>query len=791
LFSIDTPPPTVSGNLHIGHIFSYTQTDIIARYKRLCEYHVLYPFGFDDNGLATERYVEKKCGVRAVDMSRSDFIALCMQETEHAEKLFQQVWNAVGLSAQGENAYRTISAQARGLAQASFIELYKKGFVYRQNEPALYCTTCRTSVAQAELDDHEEKSFFNTIPFMHESGQQLFIGTTRPELLPSCVALLYHPTDERYVKLAGTHAKTPLFDISVPILADELVDKDKGTGLVMVCTFGDTTDIIWYKKHHLSYRQSLDAAGRFMPHTDFLAGLKVKDARVRIIQKLVEAGLLQAQKEIVHTINVHERCQQPIEFFMLPQWFISIVAHKKKLLELADECTWYPAFMKSRYQNWVENIAWDWCISRQRYFGIPFPCWHCQQCNALILADEKSLPIDPQNSKAPACSSCGSTEVVPDIDVMDTWNTSSLTPYLCGQLYYGKELPLDAQEYTSFLPMSMRPQAHDLIRTWAFYTIAKTWMHHGTIPWKDIVISGHVLSDSKQKLSKSKEGGKTLTPEGLLQQYPADAIRYWTACARLGTDVAFSQEQIKIGSRLVTKLWNAFRFALPHIEQLSAQKSVPKNIGTVNEWILHQISAVFVRYQENLDVYEFGPALEAVEQFFWCDFCDNYLECIKHQLFNPDQYTSDTVFATRWTLAHICRRILQLYAPYVPYITEALYQEHAFVQTDALSVHQTNYANVQIPYVFADSAYTMTALLQIIQEVRKLKTEHKLALNSPLAQLEIFISDDDMRHSIGKEQQLLRGVTQAEHITLSENTAEKNMLEQKNGQLHATVSLSL
>jgi valyl-tRNA synthetase len=788
LYSIDTPPPTVSGNLHIGHIFSYTQTDILARYKRLCGHQVFYPFGFDGNGLATERYVEKKCGIRSIDMPRSDFIALCLKETAVAEEEFKELWSAVGLSANLENSYETMSPDVRALAQGSFIELYKKGFVYRQREPALYCTTCRTSVAQAELDDHEETSFFNTIPFTHDSGTQLFIGTTRPELLPSCVALLFHPTDERYIKLAGTHAKTPLFDISVPILADELVDKDKGTGLVMVCTFGDTTDIIWYKKHNLSYRQSIDHAGRFMENTDFLYGLKVKEARIRVIQKLVEAGLLQAQKEIVHNVNVHERCQQPIEFIMLPQWFIGLVKHKQKLLELADQITWYPAFMKSRYQNWVENLTWDWCISRQRFFGIPFPCWHCNDCHAVILADEKKLPIDPQENQPPACTKCNSTNVTPDTDVMDTWNTSSLTPYICGQLYTGKALPCTAETYRSFLPMSMRPQAHDIIRTWAFYTIAKTWMHHDAIPWKDIVISGHVLSGTKQKLSKSKEGGKAVTPQGLLTQFSADAIRYWTASARLGTDVAFSEEQIKIGQRLVTKLWNAFRFMEPHLALLPANPSAPTMLGTLNEWILHRITQTYTRYKTHLDGYEFGLALEAVEQFFWQDFCDNYLECVKHQLFNPDQYDTALVYGTRWTLAQLGTRILQLYAPYIPYITDALYQEIKQVQRPAPSIHITEYAQVQTPYIFENSVGTMEFILRIIQEVRTLKTGQALALNYPIAHMYLYVADD-IGVTLHAEHQLIRGVTQAEKISCSDAKNSGTRLEKKDDQWVVHISL--
>ena len=786
LFSIDTPPPTISGSLHIGHIFSYTQTDIIARYKRMNGYSVFYPFGFDDNGLPTERYVEKKRKVKGHQIGRSEFIKICLEESKIASQEFQQLWQKMGISADWSNVYSTISDEVRALSQASFIELFKKGYIYRKNEPALYCTNCRTSVAQAELDDKELLSFFNDIVFKDAQGNDLIIGTTRPELLSSCVALLFNPNDERYQHLKGTKAIVPLFDFEIPVLEDEQVEIEKGTGLVMCCTFGDKTDIQWFKKFNLPYKQSIGLDGKWQEHTGFLAGLKTRDARVKIIEELIKHDLLLRQKEITHPVNVHERCGKEIEFVMLQQWFINILEHKKLFLQKADLINWYPSFMKSRYINWVENLGWDWCISRQRFYGVPFPAWHCQDCDTILLADKKDLPIDPQETTFNgSCKKCNGTNIIPDTDVMDTWNTSSLTPYICANLYYGNiGIPTFSDE--AFVPMSMRPQAHDIIRTWAFYTIVKTTMHQDTIAWKDIVISGHVLSGQKEKISKSK-GGVAQTPATLLQHYPADAIRYWTASGSLGHDIAFSEGQLKIGLRLITKVWNAFRFIREHIENVEMQK-LPDDFGTINEWLLHTASERFTEYKTYLERNEFGIALTHAEQFFWHNFCDNYLELIKNQLFNPDDYTQQEVYATRWTLYHVGLRILQLYAPYMPHITETIYQL-IYEKETKNSIHHTKFDDTQSAYIFEESKKLAQQLIGVIAHVRKLKTEQQLSLKVPLKSLTIYMQDDILREQLQKHEQLLRGVTHSEKLAYKTKTKDSSELKSVDGLWHAHVVL--
>lgn len=767
LFSIDTPPPTVSGNLHIGHIFSYTQTDILARYARMNGKSVFYPFGFDDNGLPTERYVEKKLDISAHKMSRSEFIALCLKETHEVEHQFQKLWQRMGLSADFDNCYSTISDSTRKISQESFLRLLEKGFVYRKNEPALYCPTCRTSVAQAELDDAEKPSTFNDVVFKDAQGNNLIVGTTRPELLPAVNALLYNPNDSRYTHLAGTFATVPLFEHKVPILADDKVLIDKGTGLAMTSTFGDKTDIEWFKKHNLEYRPMLGLDGRMLPASGILVGLTVFSARAKVIEELQKAGLLVAQKAIMHAVNVHERCKKEIEYVMLPQWFLNLKDHKKKFIELGDQINWFPTHMKTRYVNWVENIGWDWCLSRQRFFGIPFPVWHCLSCQTVITPRYDQLPIDPQETAYSGhCPNCKSADIVPDKDVMDTWNTSSITPYICMQLLHPEaESVFDTPKSKEFFPMSMRPQAHDIIRTWAFYTIVKSWMHNNTIPWHTIVISGHVLADSKEKLSKSKDNAST-SPQGLLERYPADVIRYWTASGGLGQDIAFSEQQLKIGQRLVTKLWNAFRFIHEHISVIDqAQPTTP--LGATNEWLLHTATQTFTRYQMYMEQNEFGLALDTIEKFFWNNFCDNYLELIKDQLFKPENYTEFEVKATRWTLYQVGLRILQWYAPYLPHISEHLYGTLYQKQIHVPSIHQLRFSVIQQGYEFAQSTKIMELLIEVIAQMRRLKTEKQLSLKVPLQKLTVIYSDEHILHQLQAHEQLLRGVSHAEKIVFT------------------------
>jgi valyl-tRNA synthetase len=598
-------------------------------------------------------------------------------------------------------------------------------------------------------------------------------------VLPSCVAVFYHPSDARYTKLSGKNAIVPVFGQHVLILPDEKVDPEKGTGLVMCCTFGDQTDILWYKKHSLPFVQVVGLDGRWTKAAGPLTGLTVHEARKKIIELLKETGTLLNQKAITHNVNVHERCNQEIEYLAPSQWFVKILEHRDELLEQAEKINWYPDYMKVRYIDWVKNLSWDWCISRQRFYGIPFPVWHCKDCGEVLLADEKNLPVDPQEQEFPGgkCIKCGSTNIVPETDVMDTWNTSGLTPQI--NLNWPDKSPDNLT-----LPMSMRPQAHDIIRTWAFYTIVKAYFHNKQLPWQDIVISGHVLA-GKEKISKSKENSK-MSPAALLQAYPADVIRYWAANGRLGIDTAFSENQLKIGQRLLTKLWNALRFTS---EQLSSgdqfggykKSSQAPRLDTVNEWLLHEFSKTMQTYIKAFDKYEYYTALEIVEKFFWQTFCDNYLELIKDRFFNPDKYNKEETDATKFVLYEVGFGILQLFGPIIPYITETLYCK-LYKQTEGcLSIHLTTFDSKRFNYSFEESAKTMEKVLEIIGAVRKLKSESQLSLKTELQTLVISSNNNELITQIGSQQKLICGITKALKFEASQKTVETKM--KKDGDL--------
>lgn len=763
-FTIDTPPPTVSGSLHIGHIFSYTQTDIIARYKRMTGHNVTYPFGFDCNGLPTERFVEKKHKTNVSKIGREKFIDLCLETTEEMKDDFVQLWQTMGLSADFEKTYSTISKDVQKISQESFIRLVKNGYCYIKKEPSLYCTRCRTTVAQAELDDTEHATTFNDVQFTTTDNQVVTIATTRPELLPSCVALLYHPEDKRYHHLKNTQAIVPIFGQQVPILEDKLVTMEKGTGLVMVCTFGDKNDIEWFKLHKLPFKQSIGFDGKLTDKTGPLAGLPVKDARKKILELLQEQGVLLKQEHINHTVQVHERCGHDIEYTILPQWFINIVEHKDKFLDLAEKISWNPAHMKSRFIDWVTNLSWDWCISRQRVYGIPFPVWYCDDCKEILTANIDDLPIDPQNTPyGGPCPQCNSNNIRPEKDVMDTWNTSSLTPYIVKQLC-AQNNASPFQDNT-FLPMNMRPQAHDIIRTWAFYTIIKSWMHDKQIPWHEIVISGYVLSEGKEKISKSK-GNAPTEPQQLLKLFAPDAIRFWTASGTLGQDIAFSPDQIKIGQKLMNKLWNAFKFANMNLDGYQHTLEKPAQLNVVNQWMFDQANEALAQYKKYFNKHEFGLALQSIEQLFWQDFCDNYVEIIKDQFLNPDKYNAQDVELTKWTLYTTSFMILQMYAPYMPHITEYLYQ-HMFVQTyKTTSLHLTQLAQEQSGSV--ENQKAMNIILEIIGQVRKLKTEKQLSLRTELTTLTIYVPEQ-FQNTILQQEAIIKGVCKANALLISDN----------------------
>lgn len=731
MYSIDTPPPTVNGSLHIGHIFSYTQAEMIARFRRMQGYNVFYPFGFDDNGLPTERLVEKELGIRAGDMPRSAFIEACLSTTAKYEDAFKSLWSSLGFSCDWSLQYETISPVTQRISQRSFIELYEKGHIYVKDSPVLWCTECKTSIAQAELETLEKDTVFHTLKFRlndASSHLDLLVATTRPELLFGCVSLFVHPEDTRYQSFIGKTALVPLYNYEIPILAEPTVSMEKGTGIVMCATYGDATDVVWAASHDLPFRRVIDADGHINADVPLIGGLTTYKARSEIITKLNHEGLITQSAHIEHHVGIHERCGKPTEIMPSRQWYIDILTEKERYLKAADEINWYPSHMKNRYINWVENLKWDWCISRQRYFGVPIPVWYCASCGEPMVADKTALPVNPLESNPTKPCHCGSTTFIPETGVLDTWATSSLTPQINAK--WGEA---DAKD-DSFMPMSMRTQAHEIIRTWAFYTIVKSLYHTGRLPWKDIMICGFVLAKKGEKISKSKNNADQ-SPKALIAEHSADAIRYWAANAKLGTDTFFDAEELIISKRLINKLWNASKFSFMQLKTFDPMTDKMTDLLPVDRWILEKLQETMNNATNALNAYEIGLARHIIDAFFWNDFCDNYLELTKERLYQPEKHGFEGQRSGQTALYQVLLGVLKLYAPYMPHITEYLYQYYFSDFESESSIHLTEWHKNKTP----DEALLTFGeeIKALLSEARRYKSENNLSMKSEMPNLKL------------------------------------------------------
>ena len=744
VYSIDTPPPTVSGDMHIGHAFSYAQQDFIARFRRMFEGRLFYPFGTDDNGLPTERLVERLKKVKSVDMSRADFIKLCLKTLKEITPDFVQSWKNLGVSCDYDIFYSTIDKNTQKISQKSFIDLYKAGHIYKKEFPTLWCPECQTSIAQAELEDKELGSYFSTVKFNVE-GKDLLIATTRPELIPACVAVFVHPDDKRYKKLVGKKAKVPLFDYEVPIFADKSADIEKGTGAMIVCSYGDKFDVDSINRYKLAPKIVFNKDGTL--NFGKYKGKKIKDTRKQILQDLREKSLISEQKQIQHVVNVHDKCGIEIEFLPTEQWFIKILDKKKKLVEQGEKIDWYPKFMYKRYENWVNGLEWDWNISRNRHFGIPIPVWECEKCKEIILPKESELPVDPLQVKK-NCPKC-KTLAEPEKKVLDTWATSSLTPQITSSLIKDKVM----------IPYSLRPQAHDIIRTWAFYTIVKSYLHENKLPWKNIVISGFVKLEG-EKMSKSK--GNVIEPQEVMEKYGADALRFWAAGSKLGEDLNYQEKDFVAGKRIVNKLINASRFVFMNLEDYKGQK--PKKLEKIDELFLRELNRVIFTTTTRFKEYGYSRAKFNSEEFFWKEFTDNYIELVKKRVYNEKGAKR---LSAQYTLYKSLLTILKLFAPIMPFVTEEIYQTYFKKIEKERSIHLTSWPehNPKIMEKWGELkgerwANRWHLLINLISKVRSVKTENKKPMNA-----EIILNLDKEDYNILRELlEDLKAVTNAKEI---------------------------
>jgi len=729
LFSIDTPPPTVSGKMHMGHAFSNSQQDFIARYKRMQGFNVLQPLGTDDNGLPTKLLIEKTKKVNANRMDRKEFRQLCLDTLEKELKpSYIGDWKRLGISCDFNVTYSTIDPHCQRISQKSFLDLYKAGREYRAEAPAMHCPKCGTAISQVECEDQDIDSTFNDIVFKVD-GEDLIIATTRPELLPACVAVFFNPEDDRYKHLEGKQAKVPGFDITVPILPDEHADPEKGTGIVMCCTFGDAQDCDWQKAHKLPIKEAIDKFGRMTDLAEKYKGMKIAEARKSIIEDLKEQDLLTNQKPIRHAVNVHERCGTPIEFVHSKQWFIKYLDLKDNMMRWGGDFTWHPKHYINRYENWVQGLQWDWCISRQLPFGIPFPVWYCDKCDEVILANEEDLPVDPTEDNPPVdkCPKCGHTELRGEKDIINTWATSSLTPTIVKELFKGKP----CYEELVNNPMDLRPQAHDIISFWLFNTVVKSQLHFEMIPWKNAMISGWMLDPKGKKMSKSK--GNIIEPRAMIEKYSADSLRYLAGGSKLGDDLNFQEKELVAGKKMVNKIWNATKFAIVNLEGFDPNTKQDKvKLRPMDEWILSKLQNTIKACTEDFDNYRYSKAKAASEIFFWSSVCDNYLEIAKDRIYNPDTRGEDQKLAAQYTIYHTFLNTLKLIAPIMPHITEAVYQLYFAESEKQKSIHNSRWPEVK-EHLFNEQAEVIGDLVvDIIGAVRKFKSEKQVSLKKPI-----------------------------------------------------------
>ena len=706
IFSIDVPPIYASaGHLHIGHALHYTQFEIIARFKRMKGYNVYFAPCFDDNGLPTEKYVEEKYNLDKTKISKKEFRELCLKESEKVEKEYvDKVFRRLGHSYDWSLLYRTIDKNSQRISQWSFLDLYKKKLLYRDEGPTIWCIKHQTALAQAEVESVNRTTKLNYVKF-----GDLIIATTRPELISSCVGIFVNPKDKRYSKFIGKKVKVPLFNHEVKVMKDEDVDPDFGTGCLMISTIGDFFDIGYWKKHKLDLRISINKDGTLNENAGKYKGLTINKAREEILKDLNKESLLIKQEELEQTVGTCWRCNTPVEYIVTKQWFIKTLKYKKELIKQGRKVKWYPDFYRKRFEDWINNLQWDWCISRQRYYGVPIPVWYSKD-GKVILSSENDLPVDPIYDKPKNFKG----EFVPEEDIFDTWMTSSLTPELA--VKFNKKL----------LPMDYRAQSSDIINTWSFYTILKSYYHFRDIPWKDIAIGTFVLDDKGKGMSKSK--GNVVWADEVLKKYDVDTLRYWVGAATFGNDISYSENEMLAGKRFLTKLWNASRFSLMHLKDYKPKKV---KLEAFDEYFLFKLNEIIRKYIKYFENYKIGDAKRIIDNFFWNYFCDNYLEIVKKRLYNNIGMKTESAKYTLYTLLTI---ILKLYAPIVPHITEEIYSNF-----ENKSIHLSDFPKIE---KYENKIEKLgNEALDIIVKVRKFKADNKKSLKE---HIKLTLNDNNL-----------------------------------------------
>ncbi|HEX6258904.1 MAG TPA: valine--tRNA ligase [Candidatus Saccharimonadales bacterium] len=715
LYVVDTPPPYVSADhLHAGHIMSYAQAEFIVRYKRMQGFNVYYPMGFDDNGLPTERFIEKKYKVDKSKIDRPEFVKLCLEETKKGAETYRHLWQDLGISVDWNYTYSTIDPHSQKVAQASFIDLYRKGHLYRAEKPVMWCTHCQTTLAQADLEDMKRETDFVHIEVGVEGGGTLVFATTRPELYPSCVGISVHPDDERYKQYIGKVITMPLTNKKLVLTADEKIDPNFGTGVVYYCSSGDAQFLDWETRHPIAEGEKmhiLGADGRMNEGAGKYEGQTAQAAKGHVIADLSELGVVKKIEKIEQIVNVHERCDTPIEYVTSKQWFISIAEQKDTWLELGRQVTWHPESRRKDYDNWVNGLNWDWCVSRQRYYGVPIPVWYDKITGEPVLPEPDELPVDPTQYTPKGYRP---EDVIPESDVLDTWATSSLTPQIIAGLVKNSAMQ------TKLYPATLRPNAFEIIRTWDFYSIVRGYYKNGHLPFRNVMISGHGLAGDGRKLSKRL--GNYLPSQKLIEKYGADAIRYWATGARLGQNLRFSETEIGMGHKTAVKQYNVARLVSMHLEMTDQVK-----LEHADTWILQELNATIKGVTAAFEGYAYSRARDILDSFFWSRFTDYYIEFIKYRLFSED---AQSKAAAIQTLRLVFLNVLKMYAPIMPFITEQIYQDLYRDKETAKSIHISNW-----PQEVANGSLSVQDFSQVltaVDEIRKYKAQENISLGKEL-----------------------------------------------------------
>jgi valyl-tRNA synthetase len=757
-FSIDTPPPYPSGEFHMGNVLNWTYIDIVARYKRMQGFNVHFPQGWDCHGLQIERRAEKEFGVKKSDTPTAEFIDLCKRFVDKYINIMKTAIKQLGCSNDWTTEYKTMDPDYWRRTQLSFILLHKKGLIYQGTHPVNWCPNCETAIADAEVNYETRQGTLYHVKFQLNNKNHLTIATTRPELIPACVTVAVNPEDHRYKKYISKNIKIPIMDRTVKIVADNMVDLEFGTGVVMVCTYGDKADVKTVAKHKLPNIPTLTKNGKMNKNAGKYSGLNIQEAKKAIVKDLEKQKLLTKSEPIQQEISLCDRCETPIEILETKQWFMRNRQLTEQVEKTARSLKWYPSYMCTRLIDWAKSLDWDWVISRQRVFGTPIPIWYCKDCGDVILAKESWPPIDPKQERPriEKCSKCGHNEFTPERDVFDTWMDSSIT---CA--VHAGWPDKSETEFRNLFPADLHPSGTDIIRTWAYYLMIRHLALFNETPYKACLINGMVLGSDGRKMSKSL-GNYTATPE-VFQKYGVDTSRQWAAGGgTTGSDIPFRWPDVEYGWRFLIKMWNASRFVSLLLKDYKPEKA--KKLTLLDKWLIAKMNKATIKITGAMEKCQFNIALEEIRNFAWRDLCDNYIEAAKHRLYKEDIYGEEKRKAAQYTLYTALYRFLQLFAPIAPHITEELFQTMFATDTKGRSIHLSPWPRVEKREIDNDALRKGDLLIAIIGEIRREKSRKRMPLNAKIEEIIVYAGTAETAETISEASEHIKGTCNIDKV---------------------------